>query len=147
MPGKHESPRRRSGRTETSDFTAGLIRMMYAYGRRAGSDPAALAHLPAIHDALRDATNLAVFEANTAGQSPYSLAEIAAVVGVTREAIFKRKKSGRQVAERLAGDKLVRIADVRRARAETLAAAGVEDRTGSPHELAAITTLRQAASG
>jgi len=140
MAGKHRT-------TEASEFTAALVRMLYAYGRRVQSDPAALAHLPTIETALREATNLGIFGANTAGQAPYSLAEIAAVVGVTREAIFKRKKAGRLVAERLAGDKIVRIADVRAARAETLAAAGVEDRTGSPAELRAITGLRQAANG
>ena len=140
MAGKHRI-------TETSEFTAAVVRMLYAYGRRAQSDPAALAHLRTIETAVRDATNLAVFGANTAGQAPYSLAEIAAVLGVTREAIFKRKKLGRLVAERLAGDKIIRIADVRAARAETLIAAGVDDQTGSPAELRAITSLRQAANG
>lgn len=142
MAGKH-----RSTTTETSDFTAALVRMLYAYGRRAQQDPAALAHLRTIEDALRDATNLGIFGANTAGISPYSLAEIGAVLGVSREAIFKRKRLGEQVAVRLAGDKIVRIADVRQARAQTLAAAGVEDRTGSPAELRAIGELRRAANG
>jgi hypothetical protein len=143
MPGRHRAPgpsqRRHEARriTETSEYAAFLIRALYGYGRRVGDDPAGLAHLRDIEAALRDATNLGIFQANAGGRSPYSLAEIGAVLAISREAVFKRKRLGEQVWVRLQSGSVVRIADIRQARASVLAAAGVEDRTGTPAELRA----------
>jgi hypothetical protein len=125
---------------ETSDYVAFLKRALYGYGRRIGDDPAALVHLRELETALRDAVNLGVFAANQ-GRDHYSQNEQARILGVTRQAIAKRIKLGADVhvrleAERTAGA-VVRIADVRARRAAGMAAAGVEDRTGSPRELRA----------
>lgn len=129
-----------STRAETSDYVAFLKRAIYGYGRRIGDDPAALVHLREMEDALRDAVNLGAYLANQ-GRDHYSQNEQARILGVTRQAMAKRIKLGEQVhvrqeAERTAGA-VVRIADVRAQRAAGLAAAGVEDRTGSPRELRA----------
>jgi hypothetical protein len=130
---------------ETSDYVAFLRRALYGYGRRIGDDPAALVHLRELEETLRDAVNLGVFAANH-GRDHYSQNEQAAILGVTRQAIAKRIKLGADVhvrleAERTAGA-VVRIADVRARRAAGMAAAGVEDRTGSPRELRAAGGVR-----
>jgi hypothetical protein len=114
---------------------------MFGYGRRVGDDPAALAHLRDIEGALRDSVNMGIFIANKSGASPYSLSEIGAVMGVSKEAVHKRKVLGEEVLTRIeaarAGGAVVRLADVRIARAAALAGAGVEDKTGSRAELLA----------
>lgn len=125
---------------ETSDYVAFLKRALYGYGRRIGDDPAALVHLRELETALRDAVNLGAFLANQ-GRDHYSQNEQARILCVSRQAIAKRIKLGADVhvrleAERTAGA-VVRIADVRAARAAALAEAGVQDRTGSPRELRA----------
>jgi hypothetical protein len=144
MNGRHARPgpaqRRRESRriTETSDYAAMMIRVLYGYGARIGDDPAALAHLRGIEAALRDAVNVGIFTANTAGTRPYSLGEIAAILGITRQGIHKRARLGEEVFIRLeaarANGAVVRLADVRAARAAVLAEAGVTDRTGSQRE-------------
>ena len=152
MAGSHAKPgpvqrlRNRTRRTtETSEYAAMIIRVLYGYGQRIGEDPAALAHLRDIENTLRDAVNLGIFTANRSGNCPYSLAEIGAVVGISRQGVHKRVGLGERVLVRMeaarAGGALVRLADVRAARAKALAAAGVEDKTGSAAE------LRAAASG
>lgn len=142
MPGKHAAPRRPQRRTrrdtETSEYAAMMIRVLYGYGQRIGTDPAALAHLRDIETALRDAVNLGVFTANRAGTRPYSINEMAAILGISKQGVHKRVRLGEDIYARLeaakAGGALVRLADVRAARAAALAGAGVEDRTGSPRE-------------
>src|SRR5258707_5117259 len=102
MTGRHARPspaqRRREARriTETSDYAAMMIRVVYGYGARIGDDPAALAHLRGIEAALRDAVNMGIFTANTAGTRPYSLGEIAAILGITRQGIHKRGRLGEE---------------------------------------------------
>ena len=135
MTGRH-----RAGRaprvTETSDFVAMLLRMTNALGDRIAADPIALVHVPDLQQALADAVNRGVFEANNA--KGYSTYEIAALAGVTRQAVQQRVRRGEMAyaalqAARGAGP-LVRLADLRRRRAELAAAAGVTDRTGSERE-------------
>ncbi|WP_149264333.1 hypothetical protein [Actinomadura sp. K4S16] len=145
MTGRYARPPSRTARvTETSDYVAMLTRMIQGYGRRIGEDPAALVHLPELQNALRDAVNHGMYLANqpgSNGQPGYSQSEQAAMLSVSRQAAAKRIKLGEAVHVRLqvlAGDgAVVRIADIRAQRAAGLAAAGVEDRTGSVRELAA----------
>src|SRR2546430_13128579 len=54
----------RSHVAETSDYVAFLKRAIYGYGRRIGTDPAALVHLRELEEALRDAVNLGTYLAN-----------------------------------------------------------------------------------
>jgi predicted DNA-binding protein YlxM (UPF0122 family) len=135
--GTHRKPRRQ---TETSDYVAMMERILTGYGRRIAEDPAALVHAKDLQRILAEAVNRGVFEAN-AGDSAYSMNEIAAMLGVSRQAVQQRVASGRAVyaaeQERLGGGALVRIGDVRARRAELLDAAGVEDSTGSVRELRA----------
>lgn len=143
MAGKHRVPRgaqkaRTPRVTETSDYVAFLRRAIHGYGRRIGDDPAALVHLRQIEQDLRDAINLGTYLANR-GDGQYSQNEQAAILGVSRQAIAKRIKLGEQVyvavQARKADGAVVRLADIREERARELAAAGVEDRTGSEREL------------
>lgn len=133
--------RRRARRdVETSDYVAFLKRAIYGYGGRIGDDPAALVHLRELEDALRDAVNLGCYLANK-GPDRYSQNEQARILGVKRQAIAKRIGLGEQVHVRQEAARedgaVVRIADVRARRAAGLAAAGIEDKTGSPRELRA----------
>jgi hypothetical protein len=141
MPGRHRLPARRKRDYESSEFAAMLVRMIYAYGARAGDDPAALTHLRDIETAIRDAANAGIAAANRRPDQPYSLAEIADIIGVSRQAVHKRVRLGEAVLSRLAAARnngaVVRLADMRQARAAGLAAAGLPDRTGSSRELTA----------
>jgi hypothetical protein len=62
-------------------------------------------------------------------------------MGISKQAVHKRVRLGEAVLGRLAAARnngaIVRLADMRKKRAAGLAAAGLEDRTGSPRELAA----------
>lgn len=132
MNGKH-----RKRETETSDYVAFAIRVLIGYGDRIAGDPAALAHFRELETALRDNVNRGIFEANR-GAVHYSRNEMAAILGVSDIAIMKRIRNGELVyaalqAARGAGA-LVRIGDIRRARANALADAHVTDRTGSERE-------------
>jgi hypothetical protein len=140
MTGRHVKPRPRRD-TETSAYVAMLIRIIYGFGKRVGDDPAALVHLREIEAALRDATNVGIFAANKIGQRPYSINEMAGILEISKQAIHTRVKAGAETfaeleAARAAGP-LVRLGDVRDRRALALEQAGVEDKTGSPRELAA----------
>lgn len=137
MTGKH----RARPRTETSDYVAMMTRLFSAWGDRVAADPAALVHMRDLERALSEATSRGIFEAN---QRPggYSQNEIARMMGVTRQAISKRVAHGQAVyaaaaAARGAGP-LVRLADIRRARAAGLASAGVTDITGTERERRAV---------
>ena len=143
MPGRHRSdrsPARRKRDVESSEYAAMLIRQIQAYGKRIGQDPAALTYLRDIEQALRDSVNAGIAAANRRPDQPYSLAEIADVLGISRQGMHKRVKLGEAVLTRLAIARgqgpVIRLADMRKTRAATLARAGVEDRTGSPREIA-----------
>ena len=92
---------------------------------------------------MRDAANAGIATANLKPDQPYSLAELAAILGISRQGILKRVKLGETVLTRLAIARghgaLVRLADMRKTRAAALAEAGIPDRTGSPRELTAGT--------
>jgi hypothetical protein len=93
MAGLH---RRRKRTTTTDDYAAMLRRMLAAYGRRIGEEPAAgLAHLRELESALTDATNLGIYTANQAGTS-YN--QIADALGISKAAAIKRAKLGEQIA-------------------------------------------------
>src|SRR5260370_19008145 len=140
MTGRHRAPRRPQRVTETSDYVAMMTRIITAYGDRIAGDPVALAHLRDLQATLADQVNRGIFEAN-ASSAHYSQNEMARILGVTRQAIAKRIGLGEEVYARTwqarGAGALVRIADVRGRRAELLADAGVQDRTGSALELRA----------
>lgn len=82
-------------------------------------------------------SNLGIYAANKLGDNRYSINEIAAIMGITKQGVHLRVKQGAQVYERLevaraAGTPAVRLADVREARALVLGQAGI-----SPRELEA----------
>ena len=140
MTGKHVARRQ----TETSDYAAMLTRMIYAYGTRIADDPGGLVHLAQLRDALTDAADMGIAAANDQDLQPdraqrYSINEMAAILGVSKQAVHKRVVRGRPIVARLkaAQGPLVRVRDLRQARAAALRAAGVTDRTGSPRELSA----------
>jgi len=146
MSGKHARPgalaRRRDRRqTETSEYVAMLVRVLYGFGYRISEDPAALIHLRDVETALRDAVNLGIFGANKLGDRPYGINEVGSILGVSKQAVHARVRLGEQVLVRLEAARsagaVVRLSDVRQARAAGLAGAGVADVTGSPRELAA----------
>jgi hypothetical protein len=102
MAGLH---RRRKRTTTTDDYAAMLRRMLAAYGRRIGEEPAAgLAHLRELESALTDATNLGIYTANQAGHSHN---QIAAMLGISKAAAIKRAKLGEQIAGRQHRDLLL----------------------------------------
>lgn len=136
MAGKH----RAAGQvTETSDYVAFLQRIVIGYGDRIADDPAALAHLRDLEALLTDQVNRGIWEAN-ARDGGYSQNEIAAILGVSRQAVAKRiglgEAAAAAVTEARGGGALVRIGDVRARRAELLERAAVPDRTGSQRERA-----------
>ncbi len=150
MTGRHartkaiQRPRRRV--TEASEYAAMMMRIIYGYGSRIGQDPAALAHLRDLEAGMRDAVNVGIYAANKLEDRPYSINEIAAILGVSKQAVHKRVQLGEQVFTRLeaarADGAVVRLADIRAARAAVLGEAGVTDKTGSPREIAAGTLTR-----
>lgn len=73
-----------------------LMRMLRAYGRRVAEDPDhALADLRAIETELTNAVNLGLNDALQAGKSA---TELASMLGVSRQAIYKRADLGAKVA-------------------------------------------------
>lgn len=137
MAGRHRLPDRRKREYEASEYAAFVIRAINGWGVRAGEDPAGLAYLSAFEEALRNAANLAIATANDPERDqPYSLAEIASIMGISRQAVHKRGRLGEALAALRGKGPVVRLDDMRKTRAAALAAAGVPDRTGSPRELA-----------
>lgn len=140
MAGRHRRTDGGKRAVETSDYVAMLERLLITWGDRVADDPAALVHLRQLQQALTDNTNRGIFQANR-GAHRYSQNEMAAFLAVTRQAIQKRIGLGETVYAELetrrGGGALVRIGDVRRARAQLLEQAGVDDRTGSVLELRA----------
>jgi hypothetical protein len=116
-----------------------MMRIIYGYGARIANDPVALVHLRDLEEGIKDAVNLGIYAANQYGDRPYSINEIAAIMGISKQAVHKRVKLGESVHARIdaarASGALVRTADIRLARKYALAAAGIPDRTGSPREL------------
>jgi hypothetical protein len=147
MPGRHRLPARQGQakrpkrHVETSEYVAGLARFIIGYGERVGQDPAALTHLRDLEALTRDAVNAGIYLANRSGERPYSINEIAAIMGISKQAVHKRVQLGQAVYANLeaarANGAVVRLADMRQARAAILAAAGIPDRTGSPREVTA----------
>jgi ribosomal protein S20 len=123
--------------TETSDYVAMMTRIITAFGDRVASDPAALAHLRDLQDVLADQVNRGIFEANK-GRNHCSQNEMAAILGISRQAIAKRIGLGETVYARTwearGAGVVVRVADIRTRRAQLLADADVPDRTGSALE-------------
>lgn len=140
MPGRHRLPARRRN-TETSEYVAMMMRIIIGYGERIGQDPAGLVHLRDLEAVTRDAVNAGIYLANKSGDRPYSINEIAGLMGISKQAVHKRVKLGEAVYARLeaarANGAIVRLADMRQTRAAILAATGIPDRTGSPKELTA----------
>jgi hypothetical protein len=93
-----------------------MTRIITAYGDRIAADPAALAHLRDLQQALADQVNRGIFEANRSA-AHYSQNEIAAILGISRQAVAKRIRLGEQAYSRTwqagGAGALVRIADVR----------------------------------
>ncbi len=82
------TPKRRSPVTENSEYAAFARRILRAYGRRiATGDVESLIHLISLADDINDAIQQAVNGLRTAG---YSWAEIAARLGITRQAAQQR---------------------------------------------------------
>lgn len=141
MSGRHRTKRGSPRVTETSDYMAMLTRILHGYGTRIGQDPVALVHLRDLQETLAAAVNRGIYEANKSADH-YSQNDMAAILGVSQQAISKRIKQG-EIAYNLYHQRvsdaapLVRLADIRARRAELLAGAGVEDRTGSVRELKA----------
>ena len=89
----------------------------------------------------RDAVNLGIYAANKLGDRPYSINEIAAMMGISKQAVHKRVQLGETVYIALETARshgaVVRLDAMRQTRAMVLGQAGVPDRTGSPRELEA----------
>jgi hypothetical protein len=98
---------RRKRETTTADYDAMLIRLIRSYGKRIGQDPdAALIDLRAIESELTDSVNLGLHDALSSGQSATKLADM---LGVSRQAIYKRAGLGEQVAKQRARAKQRRV--------------------------------------
>ena len=94
MAGLH---RKRKRDTTADDYAAMLGRMLAAYGKRVGADPAAsLPHLRELEQALTDSVNAGIWQANKTGG--HSVNELADILGVSKQAIFKRVSLGEQAA-------------------------------------------------
>lgn len=94
MAGIH---RRRKRTTTTDQFAKMLKRMDAAYGKRIGEEPlTALAHLRELEAGRIDAVNHGIYTAIQAGASPTELAE---VLGISRQAIYKRAALGEHVTD------------------------------------------------
>jgi hypothetical protein len=136
MNGKH-----RKRDTETSDYVAMMLRILNTWGDRIAVDPAALVHMRELETGLRDATNRGIFEANK-GRDHYSRRDIAAILGMSEIGVMKRIRLGEMayaaMQQRRGAGALVRIGDIRRTRADLLAAANVTDVTGSERERKAV---------
>lgn len=96
MTGLH---RRRKRQTTTADYAAMAKRINRGYGRRIAADPStALRHLRDLETSFTDDVNLGLHEAVTIGG--HSPTELADMLGISRQAIYKRVALGQAVAER-----------------------------------------------
>lgn len=138
----NRTARRRGRKVETSDYAAFMLRVISGLGDRIADDPAMLAHVEQISRALTDAVNRGIYIAKNKDWQPYSLAEMGRIYGCSYQNIQQRGKRGEAAmvaheARRSAGA-LVRISDIRAARAARLRTVGVEDITGSARERSAL---------
>jgi hypothetical protein len=128
-------------KTDNSEYAAMMMRIFFGFSKRIGEDPAALTDLPMLRAGFEDFINLGIFAANKNGSNPYSINEIAKIMGMTKQGVHLRVKQGIQVHARLeaarANGGMFRVADIRRIRADAMAAVGIPDRTGSPKEITA----------
>ena len=136
-PRPRRSPLRRRKRvTETEDYVAMLLRMIYNLADRIAGDPAAAAHLEDLKAALGAAGNIGLWAANKTGDCPWSVNELALLTGKSKQAMHQQVQRGEQLAAALAELRargaVVRIADLRATRAAALEAAGLEDRALPP---------------
>jgi hypothetical protein len=92
MTGMHRKRKRVTG---TGDYAAMLHRMLAAYGRRVAEDPAAVEHLAGLERSLATAVNLGLYQAAEAGRSAQDLA---GMMGVSRQAVYKRLAAGEAAA-------------------------------------------------
>jgi hypothetical protein len=96
MSGLHR--KRKRPPTTTEQYAGMLRRMLNAYGKRIGETPIeGLTHLRELEQALTDATNLGIWSANK--EAGHSINELADVLGVSKQAIYKRVLLGEQVAK------------------------------------------------
>lgn len=150
MSGRHAArrPQELSQRpkrvTENDEFGVVCVRMLKAMGVRCGTDPGALVYVEEIDQAWTDAKNLAYFMANKV--YGYSQNEIARITGRTRQSIQQRIRSGEAVHNQITvaagGAPLIRIGDLRAARAERYLQAELEDATAGPKQAEAYAELR-----
>lgn len=133
-PAVTDAPERPVRVYETSDIVAMLMRRFDALMYRLANDPAGLALAGELQKCLADRINGAIYLANQSA-AHYSLNELAAICGVSRQAMQQRKKRGEAVVFHEIAS--VRLADIRESRAVVLAAAQIPDRTGSVRERAA----------
>ncbi|GAB3976378.1 hypothetical protein GCM10029978_063100 [Actinoallomurus acanthiterrae] len=135
---QRRAARRAARTTETSEYAAFVLRVVKSLGDRIADDPAMLAHVPDIQQAITDNINRGIYTANNKTWQPYSLAEMGRIMGCSYQAIQQRGKRGEAVHVKLqatlADGAVIRIADVRAQRAAALAAAHLDDVTGSARE-------------
>lgn len=141
MTGLHRKRKDSQRVVETSDYIAMMTRIFHGLGARIAEDPVALAHLADLQATFTAAVNRGIYEANKSA-AHYSQNDIAAIMGVSQQAVSKRIKLGESAYNeywqaRADAAPLVRLGDVRARRAELLADAGMDDRTGSVRELRA----------
>lgn len=114
-----------------------MTRLMISLGDRIAHDPAALVHARELEATLQQQINRGIFGANK-GQDHYSQNDMAAILGLTRQAIAHRIKLGELAEAALVhargGGAVVRLGEVRARRARLLEGAGLPDRTGSERE-------------
>ncbi|WP_143591296.1 hypothetical protein [Thermoactinospora rubra] len=112
---------------ETEEYVAFLHRVIAALAARLADDPAGLVHVEALRDQLRDAANIAIaVNQERPGPAGYSYAELAKILGISREAIFQRAAKGRALlaAER----ERLGVVSLRERRQARLDRAGLPDR-------------------
>ncbi|MEV5753739.1 hypothetical protein AB0L00_38465 [Actinoallomurus sp. NPDC052308] len=135
---ERRTPRRTVRATETSEYAAFVLRVLKSLGDRIADDPAMLAHIPAIQQAVTDNINRGIYTAKNKDWQPYSLAEMGRIMGCSYQAIQQRVERGQAAHVKLqvttTSGAVIRIADVRAQRAAALAAANVNDVTGSARE-------------
>ena len=93
--GEHRRKRRP---TSTASYASMLLRMIRAYAPRIGRDPAdGLARLREIESELTNAVNVGLMIANR--EHGHSVNELAATLGISKQAIHKRIRAGEAAAE------------------------------------------------
>ena len=124
--------RERKRVTETEEYVAMLLRLLYNFADRIAADPAAYAHIPEIKAVAGAVGNIGLWGANKLGDRPWSVNELAKLSGASKQAMHQQVQRGEQLAAALAemraNGAVVKIGDLRRVRAAAIAAAGLEHR-------------------